>query len=258
MKFEIKNRWTGNVQWTCELEAEFANKSYSLQLGAAVKAAYKSGADLRGADLRGGDLRGADLSGADLRGADLRDADLSDADLRGADLSGADLRGADLRDADLRDADLRDADLSDADLSGADLSGADLSGADLRDADLRDADLSDADLSDADLSDIRVDFFDVLLRATSNGELPGLIAALKEGRVDGSQYEGACACLIGTIANVKHCKYNAIPNLTPDASRPAEQFFVNIRKGDTPETNQCAKLAVEWAEEFQSLMAAAK
>jgi len=37
MKFEIKNRWTGKVQWECELEAEFAGKTYGIQLGAAIK-----------------------------------------------------------------------------------------------------------------------------------------------------------------------------------------------------------------------------
>jgi uncharacterized protein YjbI with pentapeptide repeats len=111
MKFEIKNRWTGAVQYTCELAAEVAGKSYGLQLGFAIKAAHGDGAVLRDADLRDADLRDADLRGADLRGADLRDADLRGADLRDADLRGADLRGADLRDADLRDADLSGADL---------------------------------------------------------------------------------------------------------------------------------------------------
>ncbi|KRG69145.1 pentapeptide repeat-containing protein [Pseudoxanthomonas dokdonensis] len=92
MKFDVKNRWSGEVQYSCELTAEIAGKSYGLQLGFAVKSAHASGADLRGADLSGADLRGADLRGADLRGADLRDADLSDADLSGAVLRGADLR----------------------------------------------------------------------------------------------------------------------------------------------------------------------
>jgi uncharacterized protein YjbI with pentapeptide repeats len=168
MKFEIKNRWTGNVQYSCELDAEFAGKSVSIQLGAAVKMGYKSGAVLRDADLsdavlrdadlsdavlRGADLRGADLSGAVLSGADLRDAVLRGAVLRGAVLRGADLRGAVLSGADLRDAVLSGADLRGADLRGADLSGAVLSGADLRDAVLRGAVLSGAVLSGADLRD---------------------------------------------------------------------------------------------------------
>ena len=105
MKFEIKNRWSGEVQYSCELSAEIAGRSYSAQLGFAVRQAVASGADLRGADLRGAVLSDADLS----------DAVLSDADLSGADLSGAVLRGAVLRGADLSDAVLSDAVLSDAD-----------------------------------------------------------------------------------------------------------------------------------------------
>jgi hypothetical protein len=164
------------------------------------------------------DLRGADLRGADLRGANLYDANLRDADLRGADLCGANLRGANLYDANLRGADLYDANLRGADLCGA------------------------------NLSSIRVDFWDVLLHAKN--EILGLRLALIEGRVDGSTYEGECACLVGTIANVKHCAYDSIEALKPDSNRPAERFFLAIKKGDTPENNQASKLAVEWLDEF--------
>ena len=103
MKFTISNRWSGKVQYECELDAAFDTKERSLQLGAAVKLAYSSDAVLRGAVLRD-----AVLSGAVLRGAVLRDAVLSGADLRGADLSGAVLSGADLRDAVLRGKKLSD------------------------------------------------------------------------------------------------------------------------------------------------------
>ena len=130
MQFEVRNRFTGAVQFTAEIEAT-ADTPLGVKLGLAVRLAVEAKADLRGADLRG-----ADLSGADLRDVVLRGADLLGVVLRGADLSGADLRDADLRDADLLgvvlwDADLRDADLRDAVLRGADLSGAVLRGADL-------------------------------------------------------------------------------------------------------------------------------
>jgi len=106
-----------------------------------LKAAMKTGADLRNADLRNADLRNADLRNAYLRNVYLRNADL-----RNAYLSDAYLRNADLSDADLRNADLRNADLSDANLRNADLRNADLSNANLRNADLRNADLRNADL----------------------------------------------------------------------------------------------------------------
>ncbi|MHA7900804.1 MAG: pentapeptide repeat-containing protein [Henriciella sp.] len=103
IKLEVKNRWSGNVQFIAEIDCD-DNRSYSFKLGLAVRWAFKNGAYLGGADLRGADLRGADLGGADLRGADLRGADLGGADLRGADLRGADLGNAYLRNAYLRGA----------------------------------------------------------------------------------------------------------------------------------------------------------
>jgi hypothetical protein len=120
MQFDIRNRWTGVLQFSADIACD-EDTPLRIKIGLAVKWAYKSDADLSGADLRDAHLRDAHLRGADLRGADLSGADLSDAHLRGADLRGAVLSGADLSDAVLRGADLRDAVLSGADLSDADL-----------------------------------------------------------------------------------------------------------------------------------------
>ncbi|MDQ2592774.1 pentapeptide repeat-containing protein [Acinetobacter baumannii] len=107
-KFEIKNRWTKEVLFTCDIPEGMESGMIARH---AVEAAIAADADLRGANLRGADLRGANLRGANLRGADLRGANLRGADLRGANLRGANLRGANLRGANLRGANLRGADL---------------------------------------------------------------------------------------------------------------------------------------------------
>ncbi len=241
MIIQIKNRWYGNVIFECEADS--------------IREACEKAVTER-KSLSAADLRAADLSAANLSAANLRDADLSAANLSAANLSAADLRAADLRAADLSAANLSDADLSAANLRAANLRAANLRAADLSAANLSAANLSAANLSvAANLESVRVDFFDVLLRAATNGEVPGLIAALKEGRVDGSTYEGACSCLVGTIANMKGCRYDAIPELAPNSSRPAERFFLAIGKGDTPKTNGAAKIALEWAEDFQRLVA---
>jgi uncharacterized protein YjbI with pentapeptide repeats len=86
-KFQIKNRWTGNVVFESE------------------KTTWKE-------VIREAIDTGADLTGANLTGADLTDADLTDADLTGADLTGANLTGANLTRANLTDADLTGADLT--------------------------------------------------------------------------------------------------------------------------------------------------
>jgi uncharacterized protein YjbI with pentapeptide repeats len=176
-------------------------------------------------------------------GANLRDANLRDANLRDANLRDANLRDANLRDANLRGANLRDANLRGANLRGANLRGANLRGANLRGANLRDADLEK--LPTPYINECSRDILFILEHLKS--EVPGLKKALLEGRVDGSQYEGDCACLIGTLGNVdggldKVCE--AIPFYEKGTHNPGESFFLNIHEGDTPETNSFSKHAV--------------
>ena len=160
----------------------------------------------------------------------------------------ADLRLADLRSANLRSAYLSSANLRLADLSWANLSLADLSSANLRSADLRSANLRSADLRLAQQVFIRDDIWAVLSCAPS--EVEGLRQALIEGKIDGSHYEGQCACLVGTIAKVKGCGYKEISALAPDSGRASERFFMGINKGDTPETNPISKQALIWIDEW--------
>ena len=89
--FQIKNRWTGAVQYECEIDAAFDGAGFGVRLGLAAKKALDAKANLRGADLSGANLRGCNL-----RGCNLRESDLREANLRWTKLSGADLHGADL------------------------------------------------------------------------------------------------------------------------------------------------------------------
>ena len=211
MKLQIKSRFTGSILFEFEKEENTIKET--------VLKALEDGADLRDANLSDANLSGADLSDANLRGADLSNANLRDANLSGADLSGANLR--------------------DAYLSGANLSG----------ANLRDAYLRGADLSGADFDYIKADFYLILL--DSQNEIEGLKQALISGKINGSTYEGECACLVGTLANIKHCDYRKLELIKPNASRPAERWFLGIQKGDTPENSTIAKITLEWIEYFQ-------
>jgi len=88
MKYEIKNRFTGEVQFIANIKAK-KDDAISAKVGLAVRWAIENKADLSGANLSGAYLSGANLSGADLSGAYLSRAYLSGADLSGADLSRA-------------------------------------------------------------------------------------------------------------------------------------------------------------------------
>ena len=58
LKFDVLNRWSGEVQFSAQIDCP-ADDLPSVKLGLAVKWAVKNGADLYGADLSGADLYGA-------------------------------------------------------------------------------------------------------------------------------------------------------------------------------------------------------
>ena len=105
MKFEIKKRFSGAVQFTAEIDERKGVRT-STQVGLAVEWAIKNKANLSGANLRGANLRGANLSGANLSYSNLSGSNLRGADLRGANLSYSNLSGSNLRGANLRGANL--------------------------------------------------------------------------------------------------------------------------------------------------------
>ena len=90
-KHEIKNRWTGEVLFTCEVPEGMESGMIARH---AVETAIAQDANLQDANLQDANLRGANLRGANLRGANLEDANLRGANLRGANLRDANLRGA--------------------------------------------------------------------------------------------------------------------------------------------------------------------
>jgi hypothetical protein len=205
--------------------------------------AYLAGADLRGCWLQGVDLGEADLSGVNFEGASLEGAYLS-----GANLSGARLKGANLRGVFLTRASLVGADLSHATAAGAFLDYADLTRANLTGADLLDADLEGANLESADLAAIRDDF-ECLLSAAPQ-EAPGLLRALLDGRIDGSVYEGECACLVGTVAKLRGCRWDQMPGIWANTERPIERWALALREGDTPENSPIAEITAVWLQQF--------
>ena len=73
MKFEIKNRFSGEVQFKADIDCG-DDAPLSVKVGLAVKWALKARTDLAGADLAGADLADANLAGANLAGANLADA----------------------------------------------------------------------------------------------------------------------------------------------------------------------------------------
>ena len=97
--------------------------------------------------------------------------------------------------------------------------------------------------------DAKQDFLSII--SDARDEIAGLIAALRDGRINGSVYSGDCACLVGTIANLRGVD---VRTLHCDSSRPAEKWFLMISEGDKPGYSSpggyASGKALEWAEEY--------
>ena len=214
MKYQITSRWDSS-KILFEAEIECsADASEGVKLGLAVRAAVKARAN----------LARANLADANLARAYLADAYLADANLAGAYLADANLAGANL---------------ADANLAGANLA---------------DANLARADLYDEQLRPFKADLWTELTETRAHAEVPGLIQALREGRVDGSKYEGECCCLVGTLANIRGVSFQ---EFNPNSDRPSERWFMMIRQGDKAGDKSgggyAAQKAVEWCLEYCEL-----
>lgn len=94
-----------------------------------------------------------------------------------------------------------------------------------------------------ELRAIRSDLYAVL--AAAPDEVPGLLEAVRAGKIDGNTYS---ACFVGTIAKLRGCDWDAVPGLTPDAYRPAEKWCLNLRPGHVPSISVPAALTAAWIE----------
>ena len=97
IKFDVLNRFSGDVQFTAEIDCS-EGQSKSFKLGLAVRWALKNRGSLSDANLSGANLSGADLRGAHLSQVDLQGVDLWDAHIEGVFLEEEDVaEGAALR-----------------------------------------------------------------------------------------------------------------------------------------------------------------
>ena len=246
MKHEFRNRWTGAVIHTEEIP-DSPNPTRTALEQMAIRGrdpgTLRKLRELTIAELDDDD---EDVSDAERKLLQLR-AEAIDQEL-GKPSDRARLDGARLDGARLDRARLDGASLDGASLVGASLDGASLVGASLDGARLVGASLDGARLDRASLVKIRDDFRAVLDRVPA--EVLGLLAKLRGGEIDGSCYEGACACLVGTIAIVRGVSYHDLDALRPNAGRPAERWFLALQPGHTPQNHPVAAITEQWIGEW--------
>jgi hypothetical protein len=80
-------------------------------------------------------------------------------------------------------------------------------------------------------------------------EVVGLRAEMVAGRVNGSVYQGECACLLGTLSRCAGVSVDSI-GIPLDPDRPAEALFAPIRPGMTPENCPLVAVIVGWIDQW--------
>ncbi len=102
-------------------------------------------------------------------------------------------------------------------------------------------------VSFAEEADVRRDF-EGLLTGWAD-EVPGLIAAFKNGLIDGCGHDGECVDLMATLHRLRGKKYKPPFSEVPS---PADLWLQSIAKGDKPgdptPAGYAAAKAVQWAE----------
>ena len=97
---------------------------------------------------------------------------------------------------------------------------------------------------------------DIKEKATKMGkeESKFVIDTIRAGLMDGNNYGSAnsCGCYLGTAAKAANLSVEEFCNLhkiVKDYRSPAEQWFMSVSVGDTPENNYAAKMGVAWIEQ---------
>lgn len=114
-------------------------------------------------------------------------------------------------------------------------------------------DVLEKDLTSSYTDLCRGDFFNIIDLSDVKKDVPFLRKAILEGRIDGESYDGECVCLIGTLAKARKEHYENLckdVDYYPGLHYPAEAWFFNIKRGDTPETSFFSKKVLEWCDEL--------
>jgi Pentapeptide repeats (8 copies) len=246
-KFEVRNRWTGAVQFTAEIETT-PDMSMGWKLRLAVIWALANAIPCT--NLR---LDGIDFTGYKCPvNSSFDDSSFDDSRFIRSSFDDCIFDDSSFDDSSFDGSSLNLSRFIRSSFVNSSFDGSSFDGSSFDDCCLVDCRFDGSSFYDCSFDgqvDARNDFRQII--STAHAEIPALIAALRAGKVAGSTYSGHCACLVGTIANARGVDAHT---LHTDSNRPAERWFLMISKGDTPGDNSpgaiAAGKAIEWALEY--------
>lgn len=86
-------------------------------------------------------------------------------------------------------------------------------------------------------------------------EILHLRSRIKDGMIQGSSYwTGGCGCILGSLESQRSLDFvtrvSGLSSISNENTRPAENYFYPIKKGDTPETSELSKELLELVEDY--------
>jgi len=151
IKFDVKNRYTGDVQFTAEIECD-DNADMSIKLGLAIQWGYKNKKPLEGANMEGANMAGANMAGANMAGANMAGANMEGAYMAGANMEGANMAGANMAVANMAVANMAGANMARANMAGANMEHAYMAGANMEGANMARANMAVANMEGANMA----------------------------------------------------------------------------------------------------------
>ena len=251
-KFNVHNRWTGEVAFTAEIEVT-SDMSRGWQLRLAVVWALANSVPCTDLNLNGADFTGwkcpegsrfvcSRFDGSSFDGSRFDGSSFDGSRFVGSSFVGSSFVGSSFDGSRFVGSSFDGSSFVGSSFVGSSFDGSRFVGSSFDGS-------SFVGSSFDGEGDAKQDFLSII--SDARDEIAGLIAALRDGRINGSVYSGDCACLVGTIANLRGVD---VRTLHCDSSRPAEKWFLMISEGDRPGYSSpggyASGKALEWAEEY--------
>jgi hypothetical protein len=251
-KFDVLNRWTGKVQFTAEIETT-PDMARGWKLRLAVAWALANSMPVKSAMLDGADFTDYICpSGSRFDGSSFVDSSFDGSSFVGSSFVGSSFVGSSFVGSSFDDSSFDGSSFVGSSFDGSSFVGSSFVGSSFDGSSFVGSSFVGSSFDDSSFDgecDAKADFIEVISRARL--EIPAMVKALREGRVNGSTYEGECACLVGTLENA------GATGLPHDSERPIERWFMMISEGDKPGDSSPGGYAIgkalEWALEYCAL-----
>ena len=284
-KLSIKNRFTGSIIFELETENNSTKKLVESMLlefkGKEINQADMSnlnlsninfnnskfnqsefnGSEFNQSEFNQSEFNRSEFNGSEFNQSEFNRSKFNDSNFNQSEFNGSEFNGSEFNRSKFNQSKFNQSEFNQSEFNRSEFNRSKFNQSKFNQSNFNQSEFNDSELDDITFNSLKnlittertkIDFFGRML--ILKNEVKYLKEKLISGEIDGTSYDGYCACFIGTCANNKKIKYNEITGIKLDAYSPTEIWFFQIKKGDNPENSKFAKLTLDWIEEFEELI----